>query len=154
MLRPWWQWAWSGHIPSASARVRAFRKPPRWSPLDLSYTRQHGFPEALERMHDTLRIISSGGSRTTDRQTASTLFWRRTVHSEPCYGTITRALSLVMGSAEMQAPGLRNILGQAAALSVRNGRTGWSGVHHLRGRCTRCATGDTHMSASMLPCEE
>jgi hypothetical protein len=37
-----------------------FRKPPRWSRLDLAYTRQHCFPEELERMHDTLRIINSG----------------------------------------------------------------------------------------------
>jgi hypothetical protein len=61
---------------------------------------------------------------TTDRQRVSTLFLLRTVHSEPCYGTIAPALPVVMGNAELQVPGRGDIFAQAAALSVRDGRTG------------------------------
>ena len=100
----------------------------------------------LARGENVKDCYRCGGSGTTDNQIVSTLFLRMTVHSEPCYGTIARALPLVVDSAEMQAPGLCDIFAQVDALCVRNGRTGWSGVHHLHGRCIGCAAGGhTHV---------
>jgi hypothetical protein len=104
-------------------------------------------PSILVRGANVKDCDRCGCSGTTDNQTVSTLFLRMIAHSEPCYGTIAPALPLVLGSAEMQVPDLRDIRAQTAAFSVRKRRVGWSGVHHLPGRCAGRAAGDPHMPA-------